>query len=100
VLSPTFKQRDCLNDVKKEAARFQSLGLGGKISYLKAHALWLDSRTHAGFEIYLYQCPGFYVELWKRAGLPHIHWIEVCSDQRVAEVYLDKVDLNALATQR
>ncbi len=79
-----------------DAARFQELGLQGKIAYLRSHGKWLTARRHGGYEIHLYQCNGFYAELWKQLALNYIHWIECSPTDRVVENYLESLNIDEL----
>lgn len=73
--------------------KFSELGLHGKMTYLRRHGSYIATRRHHSFEVHLYSCSGFYAEVWMRIGFQQVYWIEPTPADRVAENYLDDIDL-------
>jgi hypothetical protein len=73
--------------------RFSELGLNGKMIYLRENGAYLSKRNFSSFEVHLYQCHDFYVEVWTRLGLGHLCWIELSNAQQVSDNYFGKIDL-------
>jgi len=75
---------------------FNSLSLSQRWELLQAQGTPLSKRQFRGFDVQLYAVHALYAEVWRRAGLQMIEWIEVMPMQRVADVY--GPDLSDLST--
>ncbi len=79
-----------------KTAQFSALGLNGKMVFLRKHGKFLASRKYRSFDVHLYHCEGFYVEVWTRAITEHLCWIEVAKKDLIADNYLSNLDISAL----
>jgi hypothetical protein len=75
---------------------FSKMKLEEKLETVKAHGRFITSRYHLSFEVLLYAIDNFLVEVWKRAGLNYIQWIEVVNSQAVLDRYLGNINLDDL----
>ena len=73
--------------MKKED--FRRLKLKQKYALLNKEGKYLASRTHAGFQCFLHDLNGFYVEVWKPLGINIIQWIEVVNRDEIIDSYLE-----------
>jgi hypothetical protein len=73
---------------------FSSLSKAKKYVLLSDFGKFMANRKHQGFLIGLFSFEGFYVEVWKRAGLDYIDYIEVVKDNKQLEKYLDDFDVS------
>lgn len=82
--------------MRSRTATFSELGLNGKMVFLRKHGKFLASRKYRSFDVHLYHCNGFYVEVWTRAITDHLCWIEVANKEHIADNYLAHMDISGL----
>lgn len=75
---------------------FNPLSRAKKYALLNDFGKFLANRMHQGFIVSLFSFEGFYVEVWKRVGLDYIDYIDVVTDNKQLEKYLDDFDINGL----
>jgi len=75
---------------------FNKLSLQKRITLLRSEGEVIGQRTHLSYEVYLYSCTGFYVEVWIKAGLDLVQWIEVVNNEETLKMYIKDIDLNSL----
>jgi len=66
---------------------FKKLKLQERWEFLKDSDALLGYRFYGGFRIELYSPGDFYTEVWKKAGLNQIYWIEITSIEQVEKNY-------------
>ena len=75
---------------------FNALSLTQRWQQVQTHGTPVAKRSYRGFDVQLYALHAIYAEVWRRAGLSMIEWIEVMPIQRVADVYgADLTDLHS-----
>ncbi len=78
--------------MKKED--FRRLKLKQKYALLNKEGKYLAARNHAGFQCFLHDLNGFYVEVWKPFGINLIQWIEVVNRDEIIDSYLKHFKIN------
>lgn len=72
---------------------FKDLSKSGKFREIESHGDHIAKRYYQSYEIHLYKIHDFLAEVWWKAGLNQIYWIEVADRDRI-ELYVDRVKLN------
>ena len=78
--------------MKKE--EFRRLKLSQRYKLVNEKGTYLARRIHGGFLIHLYDLFGYYVEVWKPAGINLIQWIEVVNRDEILDSYLQDFDID------
>lgn len=73
---------------------FKKLSLEKKYHELEKHGNFVASRIHGGHIVSLFTYNQFFVELWKRAALNYVEWIEVVNNDASLRAYLDSININ------
>jgi len=73
---------------------FRRLKLRERYKVLTEKGTFLANRVHAGFQCRLYDLFGFYVEVWRPAGINVIQWIEVVNRDEIIDSYLENFDID------
>ncbi|MAY83464.1 MAG: hypothetical protein CMP59_04950 [Flavobacteriales bacterium] len=79
--------------MKKED--FRRLKLSKRYKLVQEQGTYLAKRIHGGFLIHLYDFHGYYVEVWKPAGINLIQWIEVVNRDEILDSYLQDFDIGS-----
>lgn len=72
---------------------FNSLSRTRQLAALRTGGTFLGNRLYQGYVVSLFQVEGFYVELWKRAGLNYVEFVEVVRDESRLEAYADTPEM-------
>jgi hypothetical protein len=72
---------------------FRRLKLKQKYALVQKEGSYLANRIHGGFSCYLYDLFGFYVEVWKPAGINLIQWIEIVNRDEIIDSYLEHFEI-------
>lgn len=80
--------------MKKE--EFRRLKLKVRYQLILDHGNCVASRYHGGFQCFLYDYCGYYVETWKPVGINLIQWIEVVNRDEVIDSYLKQFKISDL----
>jgi len=75
---------------------FRRLKLRDRYHALQNYGKRIASRYHGGFQCFLYDYYGYYVEVWKPVGINLIQWIEVVNRDEVVDSYLGQFKLDDL----
>jgi hypothetical protein len=79
-----------------KAEEFNKLNLEQRHELVKEKGEFVNTRYYFGFTVHLFTLEGLYIEVWQRAGLNYIQWIEVVNSAASLNSYLDNIDLNDL----
>lgn len=60
----------------------------GRLDLLREKGEHVGARTHGAHVVHLYRMPGFFAELWMRAGLDQVEWVEVARSPDVLLAYV------------
>jgi len=78
-----------------DETRFRKCSVAERLGHVEADGTYLGSRFHGRHQVHLYGMEGFYCEVWMRAGLHYVEWIEVARNTDILSEYV-KVDLKGL----
>ncbi len=67
---------------------FIKLKLQKRFQVTRKDGTYLASRMFSSYEIHLYQLGKFYVEIWQKAGLNLVHFVEVLKNEQALDEYL------------
>lgn len=73
---------------------FKKLSLEKKYHELEKYGNFVASRLYGGHIVSLFTYNQFFVELWKRAALNYVEWIEVVNNDASLRAYLDSININ------
>ncbi len=76
-----------------EVSKFKTLSKKAKYDQVGEYGNHIAKRFYQSYEIHLYKVHEFLVEVWWKAGLNQIYWIEAVDNQRF-ELYMKHVKLN------
>jgi hypothetical protein len=67
---------------------FLSLTVQQRVAELRLHGEHLGTRQHLSHHVHLYRLHGFFCELWMRAGLNAVEWVEVARHHDILSEYV------------
>ena len=74
---------------------FLALPLSERVRSLREQGEHLGSRPHVSHQVHLYRVHGFFCELWMRAGLNAVEWVEVSRNPDILTEYV-RIDVGDL----
>lgn len=80
--------------VSKE--EFNKLNLTKRVTLLKSEGTCIAERYHLSYQVFLYTCSDFYVEVWMKIGLNMVQWIEIVNNPETLKMYIKDIDINDL----
>ena len=75
---------------------FKALDRDARSAVLKKEGVFLATRTQLSYRIYLFGLDHFFVELYVHALMHHTVWVEIQSNPRILNEYLEQIDLRDL----
>lgn len=76
-------------------AEFLARPLRERVALLREGGEHLGSRLHLAHRVHLYRLDGFFCELWLRAGLNTVEWVEVTRNADILSEYV-RIDVKGL----
>jgi hypothetical protein len=74
---------------------FLALPISERVEMLREQGEHLGSRLHVSHRVHLYRLHGFFCELWMRAGLNAVEWVEVARHPDILSEYV-RIDVRDL----
>jgi len=81
----------CIIELFMNEIEFLKLGLQDRFERTRKEGRYVASRIFRSYEIHLYQCGKFYVEIWQKVGLNLVHFVEVLKNEQALDEYVGKM---------
>lgn len=69
---------------------FKKLNLPKRFATVRKDGKYLASRVFRSYEIHLYALGKLHVEIWQKAGLNLVHFVEILKNEQALDEYLSK----------
>lgn len=67
---------------------FHDLKLPKRFAVTRKQGNYVSSRGFLSYQVHLYQVDKFYVEIWQKAGLNLVHFVEVLKNEQALDEYI------------